>query len=327
MNNQYRLTFGIKSRHKKSKAEKGNPGIGFKLTYDNNYDMDYKRLTNVGEPGDQKDAINKDYFDSEVTKFHTKNEDIDMNGKAIKNLPWPNEINDALPKKYLYQYGLLLDSKLKFFNAKDNKIGNVLDPEDLTDAATKKYVDNLDLAKKDSMTELMNKSYRDIREEVKQVDRDIRDEVTQVDSKIRNYLRELALKISADLRAYVDDKNLFKSKSYKLELNDIISASFDTIDSLHLFHVRSYIWCLSGSIKLKETIKMGNRILIAVLPKQFPRPAKTKYFTYFKKKNNEQKVIIDVGFITGQNELGLFLPLEDKDEIIFDSMLDFVSVR
>jgi hypothetical protein len=40
-NYQYKQTFGIRSRHKKGnvKSEKGDPGIGFKLTSDNNFDM------------------------------------------------------------------------------------------------------------------------------------------------------------------------------------------------------------------------------------------------------------------------------------------------
>ncbi len=58
----YKQTFGIRFGHKRSKAvksEKGDPGIGFKLTHDNNYDMDNKRLTNVGEPIDENDARTK----------------------------------------------------------------------------------------------------------------------------------------------------------------------------------------------------------------------------------------------------------------------------
>jgi hypothetical protein len=80
------------------------------------------------------------------------------------------------------------------------------------------------------------------------------------------------------------------------------------------------MWLLSGSIKPKGAFDMGNQILITELPKQFPKPAQKKYFTYFKKKSNEQ-VIADVGFITLQNELHLFLPLQDQNVIIFDSML------
>jgi hypothetical protein len=146
----YKQTFGIRSRYKKSKtvkSEKGDPGIGFKLTHDNNYDMDNKRLVNIGEPKEHKDAVNKEY----LTSFHRKNEEIDMNNKAIKNLSWPIDNNDSVPKKYLYQYGLLLDNKINSFNAKDKKIVNVLNPENLQDVATKNYVDSLDSAIQDTL--------------------------------------------------------------------------------------------------------------------------------------------------------------------------------
>jgi hypothetical protein len=132
----YKQMFGIRSRYKRSKtfkSKKGDNGIGFKLTHDNNYDMDNKRLVNVGEPKEHKDAINKEY----LKNFHNKNEDIDMNNKTIKNLSWPNDINNAVPKKYLYQYRLLLDNKINSFNSKDKKIVNVLDPENLQDVVTK----------------------------------------------------------------------------------------------------------------------------------------------------------------------------------------------
>jgi hypothetical protein len=61
----YKQTFGIRSGHKRSKAvksEKGDPGIGFKLTHDNNYGKNNKRLTNVGEPIEEKDACTKKYI-------------------------------------------------------------------------------------------------------------------------------------------------------------------------------------------------------------------------------------------------------------------------
>jgi hypothetical protein len=42
-------------------------------------------LTNVREPDDHKNAINKNYFDNCLLEFDRKSHDIDMNGKAIKN--------------------------------------------------------------------------------------------------------------------------------------------------------------------------------------------------------------------------------------------------
>jgi hypothetical protein len=146
----YKQTFGIRSRHKRGnsvKSEKGDPGIGFKLTHDNNYDMETKRLVNVGEPKEHKDALTKGYFiertDQILRNFLGKNEDIDMNNKAIKNLSWPNDINDAVPKKYLYQNGLLLDNKINSFNAKDKKISNVADPIESGDVVNKKYLNEI----------------------------------------------------------------------------------------------------------------------------------------------------------------------------------------
>jgi hypothetical protein len=146
----YKQTFGIRSRHKRNKAiksEKGEPGFGFKLTNDNNYDMETKRLTNVGGPKEDKDALTKGYFiertDQILRNFLGKNEDIDMNNKTIKNISWPNNINDAVPKKYLYQNVLLFDNKINSFNAKDNRIKNVGDPIEDGDAVNKKHLNQI----------------------------------------------------------------------------------------------------------------------------------------------------------------------------------------
>ena len=103
----YKSTFGIRSRKKATgRGEKGEPGICFKLTNNNNYDIETKRLTNVGIPKEDNAAITKGYYivrtDQILRNFLGKNEDIDMNNKAIKNLSWPNDINDDVPKKYLY---------------------------------------------------------------------------------------------------------------------------------------------------------------------------------------------------------------------------------
>jgi hypothetical protein len=70
----YKPTFGVKRRNKRkptTKGEKGEPGIGFKLTPDGNYDIYNKRLTNIGDPGDYKDAINIEYFDKRIVKLST----------------------------------------------------------------------------------------------------------------------------------------------------------------------------------------------------------------------------------------------------------------
>ena len=52
--------------------QRGLPGVGFELTDDGNYDIDGKRLTNVAEPVDGKDATTKAYVDGK-TGHHTGN--------------------------------------------------------------------------------------------------------------------------------------------------------------------------------------------------------------------------------------------------------------
>jgi hypothetical protein len=45
--------------------------IGLKLTIDNNYDIDNKKTTNVADPQDHKDAVNKEYIDLGWTRKTT----------------------------------------------------------------------------------------------------------------------------------------------------------------------------------------------------------------------------------------------------------------
>ena len=54
------------------RGEQGLPGIGFKLTDDGNFDIDGKRLTDVSQPVDNRDATTKAYVDGEIG-HHTGN--------------------------------------------------------------------------------------------------------------------------------------------------------------------------------------------------------------------------------------------------------------
>ena len=54
------------------RGEQGLPGIGFKLTDDGNFDIDGKRLTDVSQPVDSRDATTKAYVDGEIG-HHTGN--------------------------------------------------------------------------------------------------------------------------------------------------------------------------------------------------------------------------------------------------------------
>ena len=55
-----------------NKGQRGPPGVGFQLTDDGNFDIDGKRLTDVADPVNNKDATTKAYVDGK-TGHHTSN--------------------------------------------------------------------------------------------------------------------------------------------------------------------------------------------------------------------------------------------------------------
>ena len=62
------------------RGPQGQPGVGFKLTDDGNFDIDGKRLTNVSQPTNGSDATTMDYVDTENAQ-----QDIAINSKAEKD--------------------------------------------------------------------------------------------------------------------------------------------------------------------------------------------------------------------------------------------------
>ena len=94
--NQYQFAKGIQ----------GAPGVGFNLTADGNYDMVGKKLTNVGNPTDDKDAASKKYVDGNSgggkTSLITVDSNIDMKSQySITKLKTPSDDSEAATKKYV----------------------------------------------------------------------------------------------------------------------------------------------------------------------------------------------------------------------------------
>ena len=97
---------------------RGSPGVGFSLTRDGNYDMNNKKLKNVGEGVEISDAITKHQLEvslntksdkaslnNYVKKSPEVGGDLDMKGHSIKNLKVTSLGSDAsVPsKKYVDQ--------------------------------------------------------------------------------------------------------------------------------------------------------------------------------------------------------------------------------
>ena len=97
---------------------RGSPGVGFSLTRDGNYDMNNKKLKNVGEGVESSDAITKHQLEVSMnskadkassTTFVKKNSpevggDLDMKGFEVKNMKLtPAGDLSATSKKYVDQ--------------------------------------------------------------------------------------------------------------------------------------------------------------------------------------------------------------------------------
>ena len=92
--------------HPFAKGIQGAPGVGFSLTADGNYDMNKKRLTNVGAPNSNTDAATKkyvddntgspdlsDYLEKDGTVAMTGN--LNLNNSKIVGLATPTSNTDA----------------------------------------------------------------------------------------------------------------------------------------------------------------------------------------------------------------------------------------
>ena len=128
----------------------GAPGVGFSLTADGNYDMNKKKLTNVGAPSNNTDAATRKYVDdnssgSPKTSVLTVDSNIDMNKKyRITNLSTPLDGKEPPTKDYVDNTFLDRDGSYSMkgnLNMDNNKMVNVGAPTANDDAANKSYVD------------------------------------------------------------------------------------------------------------------------------------------------------------------------------------------
>ena len=106
----------LESEVKGGRGEKGDPGlpgIGLKLTDDGNFDIDEKRLTDLGDPIDDGDATTKKYVDENksnkndvILRDGSQNMtgNLDLSDKKIVKLADSTDDVDAVNKKQLKAY-------------------------------------------------------------------------------------------------------------------------------------------------------------------------------------------------------------------------------
>ena len=137
--------------HPFAKGIQGAPGVGFSFTANGNYDINGKKLTNVGAPSNNTDAATKKYVDdnsggSPTTTRLTVDSNIDMKDRyRILNLKHPVDADEPATKQY--SDSRFLDrngsrTMIGNLSMNNNKIIKVGTPTANDDVATKKYVDD-----------------------------------------------------------------------------------------------------------------------------------------------------------------------------------------
>ena len=79
---------------RREKGDPGLPGIGSKLTDDGNFDIDEKRLTDLGDPIDDGDATTKKYVDE-----NKSNKNDVILGDGSQNMTLNLDLNDKKNSK------------------------------------------------------------------------------------------------------------------------------------------------------------------------------------------------------------------------------------
>lgn len=130
------------------KGRQGPPGIGFKLTSAGNYDINSKRLVNVGKGINGREAVNLDQLnmlEKSCLKLLPNGTEYDFEGKRIVNLSEPVKDDDVVKISYLKRYCLMSDGKEDpIFNIEKGKLKNLVQtPVDPYDVVNKAYVDQI----------------------------------------------------------------------------------------------------------------------------------------------------------------------------------------
>lgn len=126
-------------RKRGAKATPGPKGVGFKLTPDGQYDMEDKRLVNVADPVQDKDAVNVKTLRSASAIFMQSKDGVyNANSKKIINVKDPSSANDAANKKYVDSKTPELGKEAWAF--KRRRLGHVADPKFDGEAVTLGYL-------------------------------------------------------------------------------------------------------------------------------------------------------------------------------------------
>ena len=132
-------------------GEKGDPGVGFKLDSNGNYDLENKKLTNVQNGDSNHDVMVKSqieaYVSNKTAHFVLKTGDI-MTGDLVvpkDNYPIKGDLNKVISYETQREIFLSKRERGQMMNSIDmgnNFIENLKTPTNLDHACSKRYADD-----------------------------------------------------------------------------------------------------------------------------------------------------------------------------------------
>lgn len=122
----------------------GPSGIGFKLTDKQNFNIENKRLTNVGEAVDSSDAVTLNYISSKCLLLEDKQ--VNLRKRKIVNVNDPESDMDVVNKRYFQNSmdkelrdTIKFDRKKFIIDCENHNIKNISNPVDGKDAISLDY--------------------------------------------------------------------------------------------------------------------------------------------------------------------------------------------
>lgn len=131
--------FGRFNRHTRINVVRGPAGEGFRLTDEGDYDIENKRLCNVGDVVSEEDAVSFKILKENC--LYQIDDQYDAAFKNIINLADPKSLTDAATKSYV-------DARIPtvsngICNFEGYKLNNIGYPSDPTDAVSKQFITDI----------------------------------------------------------------------------------------------------------------------------------------------------------------------------------------
>ena len=134
------------------KGGRGPPGIGFKLTDDGNYDMQDKKIVNIGTATGLNDVVDFKFVRNTFVnkRFPLVSCNLDMQSNRITSLATPVSQKDAVNKEYGDTHYLKLDGTTHMTGDLDLRGNKIISPGEIN--MNRKLIKDLDTDENDDLS-------------------------------------------------------------------------------------------------------------------------------------------------------------------------------